>query len=128
MSFTASLSDRRSGRIGTYPVTALALENIVPFDVAAPISTLDLSLASGDQFSIEQRSPKEVTEVSGVPVAPDGIAVDNPRLRRLHRLGTSPRSSPNGGWRGPVRGVVGGAGVERPLTERHQSFRRARGD
>jgi methylthioribose-1-phosphate isomerase len=56
----------------------LARENGVPFYVAAPISTLDLSLASGDLIPIEQRSPLEVTHVFGVPVAPVGVAVQNP--------------------------------------------------
>ena len=50
----------------------LAKENGVPFYVAAPISTLDLTLASGDQIPIEQRAAAEVTHVFGVPVAPDG--------------------------------------------------------
>jgi methylthioribose-1-phosphate isomerase len=56
----------------------LARENGVPFYVAAPVSTLDLSLASGDQIPIEQRSPAEVTHVFGVPVAPESIRVENP--------------------------------------------------
>lgn len=67
-----------ANKIGTYSVAVLAKENGVPFYVAAPISTLDLSLASGDQIPIEERSSKEVTEVFGVPVAPEGIAVQNP--------------------------------------------------
>jgi methylthioribose-1-phosphate isomerase len=56
----------------------LAKENGVPFYVAAPISTLDLSLASGDQIPIEQRAASEVTHVQGVPVAPEGTTVENP--------------------------------------------------
>jgi methylthioribose-1-phosphate isomerase len=67
-----------ANKIGTYSVAVLAKENGVPFYVAAPISTLDLSLSSGDQIPIEERSSKEVTEVYGVPVAPEGIAVQNP--------------------------------------------------
>jgi methylthioribose-1-phosphate isomerase len=50
----------------------------VPFFVAAPISTLDLSLASGDEIPIEQRAASEVTHVFGVQVAPDGTSVQNP--------------------------------------------------
>jgi methylthioribose-1-phosphate isomerase len=46
--------------------------------VAAPISTLDLTLESGDQIPIEQRAVSEVTHVFGVQVAPDGTAVQNP--------------------------------------------------
>jgi methylthioribose-1-phosphate isomerase len=67
-----------ANKIGTYSLAVLAKENNVPFYVAAPISTLDLSLASGDQIPIEQRSPSEVTHVFGVPVAPEDIAVENP--------------------------------------------------
>ena len=67
-----------ANKIGTYSLAVLAKENNVPFYVAAPISTLDLTLPSGDQIPIEQRSPSEVTHVFGVPVAPDDIAVENP--------------------------------------------------
>ena len=67
-----------ANKIGTYSVAVLAQENNVPFYVAAPISTLDLTLASGDQIPIEQRSPLEVTHVFGVPVAAAGAAIENP--------------------------------------------------
>ena len=67
-----------ANKIGTYSVAVLAKENGVPFYVAAPISTLDLTLTDGSLIPIEERSAKEVTEVYGVPVAPEGIAVLNP--------------------------------------------------
>lgn len=67
-----------ANKIGTYSVAVLARENNVPFYVAAPVSTLDLSLASGDAIPIEQRPPAEVTHVCGVPVAPAGVAAQNP--------------------------------------------------
>ncbi len=67
-----------ANKVGTYSVAVLAKENNVPFYVAAPISTLDLTLTSGDQIPIEQRAAKEVTEVFGVRVAPEGIGVQNP--------------------------------------------------
>ena len=67
-----------ANKIGTYSVAVLAKENNVPFYVAAPISTLDLSLASGDEIPIEQRASAEVTHVYGVPVAPEGTYVANP--------------------------------------------------
>lgn len=67
-----------ANKVGTYSVAVLAKENNVPFYVAAPISTLDLTLASGDEIPIEQRAAKEVTEVFGVRVAPEGIDVQNP--------------------------------------------------
>jgi methylthioribose-1-phosphate isomerase len=67
-----------ANKIGTYSVAVLAKENNVPFYVAAPISTLDLTLTTGDQIPIEERSALEVTHVQGVHIAPDGIKVANP--------------------------------------------------
>ncbi|HEY2845403.1 MAG TPA: S-methyl-5-thioribose-1-phosphate isomerase [Bryobacteraceae bacterium] len=67
-----------ANKIGTYSVAVLARENGIPFYVAAPVSTFDLTLASGDSIPIEQRAPSEVTHVFGVPVAPEAIAVENP--------------------------------------------------
>jgi methylthioribose-1-phosphate isomerase len=67
-----------ANKVGTYSVAVLAKENSVPFFVAAPISTLDLTLASGDQIPIEQRAASEVTHVFGQAVAPEGTPVQNP--------------------------------------------------
>jgi methylthioribose-1-phosphate isomerase len=67
-----------ANKVGTYSVAVLAKENNVPFYVAAPISTLDLTLVSGDQIPIEQRSTAEVTHVFGNAVAPAGTTVQNP--------------------------------------------------
>ncbi|MGA2131644.1 MAG: S-methyl-5-thioribose-1-phosphate isomerase [Bryobacteraceae bacterium] len=67
-----------ANKIGTYSVAVLAKENGVPFYVAAPISTLDLNLASGDQIPIERRPDAEVTHVFGHAVAPIGTPVENP--------------------------------------------------
>jgi methylthioribose-1-phosphate isomerase len=67
-----------ANKIGTYSLAVLAKENNVPFYVAAPVSTFDLTLQSGDLIPIEQRSANEVTHVFGVPVAPENIAVENP--------------------------------------------------
>jgi methylthioribose-1-phosphate isomerase len=67
-----------ANKIGTYSVAVLAKENNVPFYVAAPISTLDLTLAHGDLIPIEERAAAEVTHVFGVSVAPKGTHVRNP--------------------------------------------------
>lgn len=67
-----------ANKIGTYGVAVLAKENGVPFYVAAPISTLDLSLSSGDEIPIEERPAKEMTHLQGVHVAPENIKVANP--------------------------------------------------
>jgi len=60
-----------ANKIGTYPMAVLANENKVPFYVAAPVSTLDLSLPSGDAIPIEERSTAEVTHLAGTRIAPD---------------------------------------------------------
>jgi methylthioribose-1-phosphate isomerase len=60
-----------ANKIGTYGIAVLARENKVPFYVAAPISTLDLSISSGDQIPIEERSEEEVTHLQGMRISPD---------------------------------------------------------
>ena len=67
-----------ANKIGTYMLAVLAKENGIPFYVAAPTSTVDLSLNNGDEIEIEERSPSEVTEFHGVPVAPAGVEALNP--------------------------------------------------
>ena len=67
-----------ANKIGTYSVAVLAKENNIPFYVAAPISTLDLSLSSGDLIPIEQRNSSEVTHYAGTQVAPEDTQVQNP--------------------------------------------------
>jgi methylthioribose-1-phosphate isomerase len=60
-----------ANKIGTYGIAVLAREHQVPFYVAAPLSTLDLSLASGEQIPIEERSAEEVTHMAGIRLSPD---------------------------------------------------------
>jgi methylthioribose-1-phosphate isomerase len=67
-----------ANKIGTYMVAVAAHENNIPFYVAAPLSTVDLQLNSGDEIPIENRSETEVTHFHGSQVAPDGISVANP--------------------------------------------------
>ncbi len=67
-----------ANKIGTYGVAILAKEHGIPFYVAAPWSTVDLSLPDGAAIPIEERSPEEVTHVFGQRVAPEGVAVLNP--------------------------------------------------
>ncbi len=64
-----------ANKIGTYQIAVLAHENGIPFYVAAPTSTIDLSLASGDDIPIEQRSPDEVTRPSLRALDPGGVDV-----------------------------------------------------
>ncbi|GAG53442.1 unnamed protein product, partial [marine sediment metagenome] len=65
-------------KIGTYNVAVLAHVHGIPFYIAAPISTFDMSLGSGEEIPIEQRSPDEVTCGFGVRTAPEGVKVYNP--------------------------------------------------
>jgi methylthioribose-1-phosphate isomerase len=67
-----------ANKIGTYSVAVLAKENNIPFYVAAPVSTLDLSLSDGSQIPIEERHACEVTHIKGIAIAPTGISVRNP--------------------------------------------------
>ncbi|HEX3371562.1 MAG TPA: S-methyl-5-thioribose-1-phosphate isomerase, partial [Candidatus Acidoferrales bacterium] len=60
-----------ANKIGTYQIAVLAREHQVPFYIAAPVSTFDLSIASGEQIPIEERSSAEVTQIQGVRIAPD---------------------------------------------------------
>ncbi len=67
-----------ANKIGTYTVAVLARENEIPFYVAAPLSTIDMSLASGDEIPIEERSPEEVTHWRGIQTAPENVRARHP--------------------------------------------------
>jgi methylthioribose-1-phosphate isomerase len=67
-----------ANKIGTYSVAVLAKAHNIPFYVAAPFSTVDLSLKSGDKIVIEERQPEEVTLIKSVRIAPEDIRVANP--------------------------------------------------
>jgi methylthioribose-1-phosphate isomerase len=67
-----------ANKIGTYSVAVLAKEHGIPFYVAAPWSTIDLSTKDGDAIPIEERTAREVTHVGNMQLAPDGAHVRNP--------------------------------------------------
>ena len=67
-----------ANKIGTYSLAVLAKENEIPFYVAAPTSTVDLDLESGDAIPIEERSSDEVTQIGGIRIAPEEIEALNP--------------------------------------------------
>ncbi len=67
-----------ANKIGTYGVALLAKAHNIPFYVAAPSSTFDLSLASGKEIPIEERGADEVTCGFGKRTAPEGVAIFNP--------------------------------------------------
>jgi methylthioribose-1-phosphate isomerase len=93
-----------ANKIGTYGVALLAAAHDVPFYVAAPSSTFDLSLASGEAIPIEQRDPREVTHGFGRQTAPDGIGVYNPAFD------VTPARL--------IRGIICERGVIQPVDER----------
>jgi len=67
-----------ANKIGTYTLAVLAKENDIPFYVAAPTTTVDFSLPSGNEIPIEERNPQEVTHIQGIPIAPEGVKAANP--------------------------------------------------
>ena len=67
-----------ANKIGTYMVAVLARQHDIPFYVAAPVSTLDLTLQTGEEIPIEERDRREVTHMRDYQLAPDGIEVQNP--------------------------------------------------
>ena len=67
-----------ANKIGTYTVAIAAKYHNIPFYVAAPLSTIDTSIASGDEIVIEERSHEEVTVINGKRICPEGVNVINP--------------------------------------------------
>jgi methylthioribose-1-phosphate isomerase len=67
-----------ANKIGTYTLAVLAERHRVPFYVAAPLSTIDTSIADGSAIPIEERGAAEVTGYAGIRWAPEGVAVSNP--------------------------------------------------
>jgi methylthioribose-1-phosphate isomerase len=102
-----------ANKIGTYSVAVLAKENGVPFFVAAPISTFDLSMPDGSHIPIEERDPEEVRKIMGVPITPADAKVANPAFD----------VTPNR----YVHAIITDRGVARPPF--HESLKKlARGD
>jgi methylthioribose-1-phosphate isomerase len=91
-----------ANKIGTYGVALLAQAHGIPFYVAAPSSTFDLSLATGDEIPIEQRDAREVTHGFGSQTAPDGVHVYNPAFD------VTPARL--------IRGIVTELGIVEPVT------------
>jgi len=92
-----------ANKIGTYGVALLARAHGIPFYVAAPSSTFDLSLPGGDFIPIEQRDAREVTHGLGGQTAPEGVAVYNPAFD------VTPAAL--------ITGIVTEKGVIRPVNE-----------
>lgn len=67
-----------ANKIGTYQVAVLAKENRIPFYVAAPLSTIDLSIDNGDSIPIEERDPNEISRIGNRQIGPEGVKALNP--------------------------------------------------
>ncbi len=67
-----------ANKIGTYSLAVLAKSHNIPFYIAAPISTVDVGVATGEEIVIEERPPEEVVNVKGQRIAAEGISVRNP--------------------------------------------------
>ena len=67
-----------ANKIGTYTVAIAAKYHNIPFYVAAPLSTIDTSIATGDEIVIEERSHEEVTHINGKPICAEGVKIINP--------------------------------------------------
>lgn len=92
-----------ANKIGTYGLAVLADAHGIPFYIAAPISTFDLSIASGDEIPIEQRSPDEITHGFGKQTAASGVDVYNPAFD------VTPAHL--------IRGIITERGIIQPVTE-----------
>jgi methylthioribose-1-phosphate isomerase len=67
-----------ANKIGTYQIAVLAKENGIPFYIAAPLSTIDMTIRNGDDIPIEERDPLEVTHLKGCMIGPKGVRALNP--------------------------------------------------
>jgi methylthioribose-1-phosphate isomerase len=67
-----------ANKIGTYQVSVLARENKIPFYVAAPLSTIDLRIHSGEMIPVEERKPEEISHFASLEIGPPGVKVYNP--------------------------------------------------
>jgi methylthioribose-1-phosphate isomerase len=103
-----------ANKIGTYSVAVLAAAHGIPFYVAAPSTTFDLTIDSGEQIPIEERSPDEITRGFGRQTAPDGIGVYNPAFdvtpARLIKAIITERGLIDPVCRETIQAVIGQAG------------------
>lgn len=67
-----------ANKIGTYPLAVLASRHDIPFYVAAPTSTVDPQIESGDKIPIEERDHREVTHIDNIQITPDYVKISNP--------------------------------------------------
>jgi len=100
-----------ANKIGTYTVAVLAKEHNIPFYVAAPVSTIDMSLRDGSQIPIEERDRREITHIKDVQLAPEGIGIRNPAFdvtpSRLVTAIITERGVAHGDYQNSLQQIVG---------------------
>lgn len=107
-----------ANKIGTSTLAVLCKEYRIPFYVAAPWSTVDMSLDSGWDIPIEERPPQEVSHLAGTPVAPEGVQVANPAFDVTFHTHVSAIITERGVLRAPFRESIlqaHEAGLVQPL-------------
>jgi methylthioribose-1-phosphate isomerase len=111
-----------ANKIGTYTLAVLCKENGLPFYVAAPTSTIDLALPSGDAIPIEERSQDEVTHIAGKRIAPEGTRAEHPAFDVTpHRYVTAivtERGIVRAPFEPALREAVAAADADRRTTEK----------
>ena len=116
-----------ANKIGTYTLAVLCKENGLPFYVAAPTSTIDLALPSGDAIPIEERSQDEVTHIAGKRVAPEGTRAAHPAFDVTpHRYVTAiltERGVVRAPFEAALREAVAAADADRRATEKDRRVR-----
>jgi methylthioribose-1-phosphate isomerase len=116
-----------ANKIGTYSLAVLAREHGLPFYVAAPISTLDPALESGDAIPIEERSRDEVSQIGGRKVVPDGVPVRHPAFDVTPARLVSAIVTERGVARAPYRESLGAWLTEEPLPRTRSNRQRPAG-
>ena len=95
-----------ANKIGTYQVAVLAKENKIPFYVAAPLSTIDLSIESGEMIPVEERKPREISHFGNKEIGPPGVKVINPAFDITPGKYVSAIITEEGVIRPPFRGEI----------------------
>lgn len=112
-----------ANKIGTYQIAVLARENGVPFYVAAPISTLDLAIPSGESIPIEERPAHEVTHIRGIQIAPD-VEAANPAFdvtpARLITAIITERGVASAPYRDSLAGLFSGSSLDEASPIAHE--------
>ena len=107
-----------ANKIGTYTVAVLAKEHGIPFYVAAPISTIDLSTPDGRQIPIEERDQREITHLKSLRLTPEGALIRNPAFDVTPHHLIAGIITERGIFRAPYEESLRAAAAETPVPAR----------